>query len=151
MKQTKIWTDGCCFPNPGTGGWAWISEDATQDSGRRLGATNQQMELEAVLAALRAFTGRDVEIISDSQYVIKGATEWIQGWVKRGWKNASKKPVENQEQWKALLSLTEGRVVKFTWVKGHSGDAMNEKADALASAATGLPTEEIKSYEARYR
>ena len=132
----KIWTDGACFPNPGKGGWAWTDLDGKENSGSEPRTTNQRMEILAVIDALEKNTG-PVEIISDSQYVIKGATIWSKAWIRNGWKNARGQLVKNRKLWEQLLKTMVGRRVAFTWVKGHSEDPGNDRADELATSASG--------------
>lgn len=141
--MVEIWTDGACMPNPGTGGWAWVRRDGKSGSGREAPSTNQRMELSGVIDALEKHPGEPVRIISDSQYVIKGATEWFKNWTRNGWRNSEGKPVANRELWERLLAACKGRDVTFQWVKGHSGDEMNERADQIAQSATGLSAEEF--------
>jgi ribonuclease HI len=136
----RVWTDGACFPNPGRGGWAWTCLDGRQDFGGLDHTTNQVMEL---TAAVRAITdlwvpNKTLVVISDSQYVIKGATNWSKGWVQNGWRNSAGQPVANQPLWKNLLEVLAARPgVIFQWVKGHSGDPGNEEADRLATHGSG--------------
>lgn len=134
MGKVKVWTDGSCSPNPGKGGWAWVTEDGRQESGSASPSTNQRMELTAAIQAIRAHAGKDVVVISDSQYVVKGATAWMPRWKRNGWKRGNS-DVKNLDLWKALDEATALANVAFKWVRGHSGDRMNERADALAQAA----------------
>ncbi len=134
-----VYTDGACSGNPGPGGWAWVARDGAEGSGSEPDTTNQRMEVRAVIEALRANPG-PVHIYSDSTYVVKCFNDrWYEGWLKRGWKNSQKKPVANKDLWQALLDEALPRFdngeLKFFWVKGHSGDAMNDRADELAVAA----------------
>lgn len=131
-------SDGSALGNPGPGGWGWYIDDDRWASGGVEHTTNNIMELHAVLDLLQSID-RDValNVRTDSQYVIQALTEWIKGWRRRGWKTAAGKPVANQELIQAIDAELSGRDVTFTWVKGHSGDPMNERADDLArSAAT---------------
>lgn len=138
-----VYTDGACSGNPGPGGWAWaVSPDGQpQGSGGDVRTTNQRMELTAVLEALRALgVGSEagpVEVVSDSTYVVNCFRDrWWEGWIRRGWKNAAKKPVANRDLWEPFVELVRSRGdVTFRWVKGHSGDAMNDLVDALAVEA----------------
>ncbi len=134
----RIHTDGACRGNPGPGGWAWACGRDGFASGAEARTTNQRMELRAVLEALRANPDGDVEIVSDSTYVVKCFNDsWYVGWLRRGWKNSQGQPVANRDLWEPLFDLTlrGERMVTFTWVKGHAGDPMNEFVDELATAA----------------
>ena len=134
-----IWCDGACSGNPGPGGWGAIIEQngrRRELSGGSRKTTNNKMELIALIEALEDLPeGTNVEIVTDSQYVVKGATQWIKGWIKNGWKNAAKEPVKNQELWRELYALLQTRPHKFQWVKGHAGHAENERCDELARKA----------------
>jgi len=143
----QIHTDGACSGNPGPGGWGWIAADGRTGSGGETQTTNQRMELLAVLEALRSVVG-PIEIYSDSTYVVNCFKDrWYEGWKKRGWRNANKKPVANRDLWEPLIDLYLERQdeIQFSWVKGHSGDGMNEKADQLAVAAAVVVKEQIGS------
>jgi len=134
----KIYTDGSCRGNPGPGGWAWASSKEHYGSGAAAHTTNQRMEIQAVIEALKANDDDPVEIVSDSTYVIKCFhDQWHKGWLRRGWKNSQGQPVANRDLWEELfaLVLTSGRSVTFTWVKGHSGDKGNDFVDLLATNA----------------
>lgn len=134
----RIHTDGACRGNPGPGGWAWASGVKEFASGAAQHTTNQRMEVLAVIEALREFAEESVEIVSDSSYVVKCFNDrWHVGWLRRGWKNSQGQPVANQDLWEQLfpLVLDSSREVQFSWVKGHSGDSMNEFVDALATLA----------------
>jgi ribonuclease HI len=136
MRQ--IHTDGACRGNPGPGGWAWASGPEHYASGAAERTTNQRMEVQAVIEALRENEESPIEIVSDSSYVVKCFNDkWHVGWLRRGWKNSQGKPVANRDLWEELfaLVLTDTRDVHFTWVKGHSGDTMNEFVDVLATEA----------------
>lgn len=135
-ETTVVHTDGACLGNPGPGGWAWAVEDGPYASGAAARTTNQRMEITATYEALRALPG-PVEVVSDSTYVVHCFRDgWWKGWKKRGWKNSKKEPVANRDLWEPLIDLVEDRSdVTFRWVKGHSGDAMNDAADALATDA----------------
>lgn len=137
MNELKVWVDGACFPNPGKGGWGWTTMKGEFDSGCINPATNNVMELTAPIKAIEALyqPERKLIVISDSQYMVKGITEWIYGWLGSNWKNGT---VKNQELWEELYSITSGRWITFKWVKGHSGDPGNTEADRLASAAIGV-------------
>ncbi len=134
----RIHTDGACRGNPGPGGWAWAEGTSRFASGAEAHTTNQRMEVRAVIEALRATPGDAVEIVSDSSYVVKCFNDkWYVGWRRRGWKNSQGQPVANRDLWEELfaLALDSERQVLFTWVKGHSGDPMNEFVDDLATLA----------------
>ncbi len=131
-----VFTDGACSGNPGPGGWAWATDDGRTGSGGQPTTTNQRMELRAVLEALRALEG-PVVVHSDSTYVVNCFNDrWYEGWLKRDWKNSQRKPVANRDLWEPLveLYLERSEELTFVWVKGHSGDEMNELVDALAVA-----------------
>ncbi len=137
-NTTIAYTDGACKGNPGAGGWGAhliFSDGRTQDLyGGNKETTNNRMELMGAIQALtHSPIAQNLEIWTDSSYVQKGITEWIEGWKKRGWKTASKKPVANQDLWQQLDTLTQQRHVDWHWVKGHTGHAGNEKADELAN------------------
>lgn len=133
----KIATDGSAIGNPGPGGWAWVRLDGTAyGEGKADGkTTNNIMELWAVRAALRAHRGKDLEILTDSKYVIQSVTQWVHGWRKKGWKTAAGTPVANRELIEEIVDICETQRVQFTWVKGHSGHQANERADELARRA----------------
>lgn len=137
MKQIEIYADGACKGNPGPGGWgAWLKWDAHEKElfGGEMETTNNRMELTAVIRALEALKQPcAVKIFTDSVYVQKGMTEWIAGWKLRQWRTADKKPVKNADLWQSLDGLASQHQVQWIWVKGHAGDAGNEKADALAN------------------
>lgn len=132
-----VYADGACKGNPGPGGWGvWISmgEHSKELCGGELMTTNNRMELTAVIRALEALKRTcDVRIYTDSVYVQKGMTEWIEGWKARGWRTADKKPVKNDDLWQQLDALAQAHAIEWLWVKGHAGDAGNERADALAN------------------
>lgn len=136
MRQ--IHTDGACRGNPGAGGWAWAGERDDFASGAAEHTTNQRMEMMAVIEALRENQDDPIEVVSDSSYVVKCFNDqWYVGWLRRGWKNSQGKPVANRDLWEQLFALVleSKRDVRFSWVKGHSGDAMNELVDSLATEA----------------
>ena len=140
-QAIEVFTDGACAGNPGPGGWAWatVPDGARRDSGGEAQSTNQRMEIMAVLQALRTLEGPLV-IVSDSTYVINCFRDkWWVRWQANGWKNAKKEPVANVDLWKPLIELVQARSPKFRWVKGHSGDPMNDLVDALAVAASKGP------------
>jgi ribonuclease HI len=132
----RVWTDGACSGNPGPGGWAWALDETTFASGREDPSTNQRMEIRAALEAVRANAG-PLLVVSDSTYVVNCFRDrWWQGWLERGWTTSARKPVANRDLWEPLIGLYVDRGdVAFGWVKGHSGDRMNDLVDALAVAA----------------
>jgi ribonuclease HI len=132
----EVWTDGACSGNPGPGGWAWATQDGRQASGGAPATTNQRMEIQAALEAVTALDGVLV-VVSDSTYVVNCFRDaWWQGWLARGWLNSTKKPVANRDLWEPLIVAVRDRGdVTFRWVKGHSGDAMNDLVDHLAVEA----------------
>ncbi|RZL43794.1 MAG: ribonuclease HI [Variovorax sp.] len=139
MTEVQIYTDGACKGNPGPGGWgAWLKSGATEKEifGGELVTTNNRMELEAVIEGLAALKRPcKVVIYLDSQYVRQGITEWIHGWKAKGWRTSTKQPVKNAELWQRLDKLVHesGHQIEWRWVKGHSGDPGNERADMLAN------------------
>ena len=143
VPPVVVYTDGACSGNPGPGGWAWaVAPDGEpQGSGGERATTNQRMEITAVLQALRALGGRDgdrrsVRVMSDSTYVINCFRDsWWKRWQANGWRNAKKQPVANADLWRPLIELVQANDVSFGWVKGHSGDRLNDLVDALAVAA----------------
>jgi len=139
LTEVQIYTDGACKGNPGPGGWgAWLKSGATEQEifGGELVTTNNRMELEAVIEGLAALKRPcKVVIYLDSQYVRQGITEWIHGWKAKGWRTSTKQPVKNAELWQRLDKLVHesGHQIEWRWVKGHSGDPGNERADMLAN------------------
>ena len=137
MKQVIIYTDGACRGNPGPGGWgALIRFDSVEKEifGGLANTTNNQMELSAAIEGLSILTEPcNVELFTDSKYVMDGITQWIQNWKKNNWRTAAKKDVKNKELWQKLDQLIAQHQVQWHWVKGHSGDAGNEAADLLAN------------------
>ncbi|GAB6140761.1 ribonuclease HI [Methylosoma difficile] len=132
-----IYTDGACKGNPGPGGWGvLLSYNGKRKElfGGEANTTNNRMELMAAITALEALTAPcKVEINSDSKYVLQGITEWLPNWKKRGWKTASKTAVKNEDLWRRLDAAIACHHIEWKWVKGHSGDHGNERADALAN------------------
>lgn len=142
--KVTLYTDGACSGNPGPGGWAyllvWQDENGKkherEGSGGHRKTTNNRMELMAAAEGLAALKQPcTVDVYTDSQYVQKGMTEWIKGWVRKGWRNSQGKPVENREHWEALAAAAKPHTVRWHWVKGHAGHAENERVDELAVAA----------------
>lgn len=139
MNRIDIYTDGACKGNPGPGGWGVLLKAGTVEKelfGGELETTNNRMELMAVIKALEALK-RPCEVLLhvDSQYVLKGMTEWLAGWKAKGWRTASKQPVKNVDLWQQLDMLVNGagHQIEWRWVKGHDGDPGNERADQLAN------------------
>ena len=139
MKTVDIFTDGACKGNPGPGGWGVLLRMGAHEkelSGGDAETTNNRMEMTAAIRALEALREPcKVRLYTDSTYVIDGITKWIHGWKKKGWKNAAKKPVVNDDLWRELDALRGKHEVTWHWVKGHSGHAENERVDRLASDA----------------
>jgi|TARA_B100001964_G_scaffold60504_2_gene68571 ribonuclease HI len=139
MKSVTIHTDGACRGNPGIGGWgALLSSGSHQRElfGAALETTNNRMELTAAIKGLEALNQHcRVTLVTDSQYVRRGITEWLKQWKLKGWKTSSRKPVKNKDLWQRLDDLASQHTVKWKWVKGHAGHSGNEHADALANRA----------------
>ena len=137
MKKIEIYTDGACKGNPGKGGWgAILIHDKHQKNlyGYEADTTNNRMELMAAIQALAHLKSPcEIDLTTDSQYVRKGITEWLENWKARNWKTASKKPVKNKDLWEQLDAQNERHNITWHWVKGHSGHPMNELADELAN------------------
>lgn len=138
MTETVvIFTDGACRGNPGPGGWGVILSykgKVKELYGGEFETTNNRMELTAAIQGLEALKKNcKVEINTDSKYVLQGITEWMSNWKKRGWRTAANKPVKNEDLWRRLDAALGGHEVKWKWVKGHSGDAGNDRADELAN------------------
>lgn len=134
-----MYTDGACSGNPGPGGWGAVllwNAHRREINGGEAATTNNRMELMAVIQGLESLKRPcEVHVYTDSIYVMKGITEWLPSWKRRGWRTASKKPVANVDLWQALESATERHRLKWHWVKAHAGIPENERADALARAA----------------
>ena len=139
MKKVDLFTDGACSGNPGPGGWGALLRFGAHEkeiSGGEEQTTNNRMELRAVIAGLGAIKGPcDVTIHTDSEYVLKGATQYLENWKKRGWRTSDKKEVKNVDLWQELDALLPLNRLKWVWVRGHSGHVENERVDALARAA----------------
>ena len=137
--KIKIYTDGACSGNPGKGGWgALIQENDNEKklSGSELNTTNNRMELTAVIKALEHYDeAKEIEVFTDSKYVMQGITEWIKNWKNNHWKTSQKKDVKNKDLWVLLDSVSAKHDIKWSWVKGHAGDYGNEIADKLATQA----------------
>ena len=139
-----VFTDGACAGNPGPGGWAWATDEQTHGSGHEAGSTNQRMEVRAAYEAVLAHDG-PLLVVSDSTYVVNCFRDgWWRGWLARGWLNASKQPVANRDLWEPFVAEVRRRgetePVAFQWVKGHSGNAMNDLVDRLAVRASKDPS-----------
>ena len=136
--KVEIYTDGACSGNPGPGGWGALlryGDHEKELNGGEAGTTNNRMEMMAVIESLRALTKScDVDLYTDSTYVMDGVTKWMDGWKAKGWKNASKKPVKNRDLWERIDSEIQRHKVTWHWVKGHDGHPENERADELARA-----------------
>ena len=147
--QIKIYTDGACIGNPGPGGWAAIvlleKEKKELFGGEKL-TTNNRMELTAAIKGLeycdkqekKQLSLKEIKIYTDSGYLKEGITSWISNWEKNNWKTADKKNVKNVDLWKKLKDLTKSKQIEWYWIKGHSGDPMNDLADKLAKEATPI-------------
>jgi len=141
LPEVHAFTDGACSGNPGPGGWGVLLRMGKHEKelcGGEADTTNQQMELQAAVEALKALTKPcNITIHSDSKYVVQGMSEWIHNWKAKGWKTAGKKPVSNLERWQELDKLAAQHQVKWQWIKGHAGHPENERADELARS--GIP------------
>lgn len=137
--KVEIFCDGACSGNPGVGGWGAVLRYGDKEkelSGADGETTNNRMELTAVIEALSSLKRPcSVVLTSDSQYVVKGMTEWINGWVKKGWVNSKKEPVLNRDLWERLLALSKIHRIEWVWVRGHNGHPENERCDELARKA----------------
>ncbi len=135
-EKLFIYTDGACSGNPGKGGWGALliyGEHRKEIYGGEYDTTNNQMELKAVIEALKSLKKpTSIDLWTDSQYVKNGITEWITNWKKNGWKNAQKKPIKNKELWLELDNLVSLHDISWHWVKGHNGHTENERVDELA-------------------
>ncbi|MDR3538485.1 MAG: ribonuclease HI [Acetobacteraceae bacterium] len=141
-EVVEIWTDGGCKPNPGPGGWGAILRFRGAErelSGSDSATTNNRMELTAAAEALEALK-RPCRIVlhTDSEYLRNGVTRWHAGWVRRNWRNAAGDPVANMDLWQRILAAAKQHKIEWHWVRGHAGDAMNERADKLATAARDI-------------
>jgi len=139
MKQVHLITDGACLGNPGPGGWAYIlryNHHKREMAGSARETTNNRMELTAAIEGLKALKEAcEVEVITDSEYLKNGITQWIHGWKRNGWKTAAKKPVVNQDLWEALDREASRHQVRWTWTKGHADHDDNNRCDELATRA----------------
>jgi len=136
-KVVELFTDGACRGNPGPGGWGVLMRYDGHEKelfGGEAETTNNRMELMAAIMGLESLKRHcQVRLTTDSKYVLQGITEWIDGWKKKGWKNAAKKPVKNADLWKRLDKAREDHEIEWIWVKGHAGHDENEMADQLAN------------------
>ena len=140
LPTVTIYTDVGCRPNPGPGGWGAVllfpGKDPQELSGGKKEATNNRMELTAAIEALGALDGpHKVSLSTDSTYLKNGITQWLPGWIERGWKTTDKKRVKNRDLWEELAKAIEDHEIEWKWTKGHAGDRWNEVADQLASAS----------------
>jgi ribonuclease HI len=139
LPTVEIATDGACKGNPGPGGWGAVLRAGVSEkelSGFDPATTNNRMELTAAIEALSALTRpARVTLMTDSRYVMDGIEKWVAGWQRNGWRTADRKPVRNDDLWRALIAAAAPHRVTWRWVKGHAGHPMNERADALANAA----------------
>ncbi len=139
QPEIRITTDGACKGNPGPGGWAAILQWNGVEKvlqGAEAHTTNNRMEMMAALRALEALKRPStIRLSTDSRYLLDGMTRWLHGWKRNGWRNASKQPVKNADLWMALDQAARPHVIHWEWVRGHSGDPMNERADSLANEA----------------
>ena len=137
MSQVEIYTDGACRGNPGPGGWGALLRANGKERelcGGELHTTNNRMELTAAIEALTALSRPcEVALYTDSEYVRRGISEWLEGWKRAGWRTAARKPVKNEDLWRRLDAIAATHRVEWHWVKGHAGHPENERADALAN------------------
>jgi len=138
MERVEVYSDGSCIGNPGPGGWGSIVRYPDREvelSGGKKQTTNNEMELTGVIEALKSLTGPSaVTVTTDSQYVVKGMTEWMPGWLRNGWKTAGKQPVKNRQFWEELNALSKTHRIGWQWIRGHAGHPENERCDRLATA-----------------
>jgi ribonuclease HI len=139
MRRVVLYTDGACEGNPGPGGFAAIIDDGKgrrEIKGAEARTTNNRMEMTAVIRGLETLgEPAEVRVVSDSQYVVKGMTQWIGSWRRKGWRTAAGDPVKNRDLWERLWALSERHRVRWEWVRGHDGHPENERADSLAREA----------------
>jgi len=138
VSRVEIWTDGACSGNPGPGGWGAIlvfGGRLRELSGGEAMTTNNRMELTAAISALEALTRPcGVDLHTDSQYLRQGVTQWLEGWKRKDWRTADKRPVKNEDLWRRLDEAVQRHDIDWRWVRGHAGEALNERADKLARA-----------------
>jgi ribonuclease HI len=153
MQQSNVimYCDGACLGNPGPGGYAALLMLSTKNNqekvvaGYELETTNNRMELKAAIAGLQALKRPcHVTIYCDSQYVIKGMTEWMDGWLKAGFRNARNKSIANVDLWQELLTARNGHTISWRWVRGHAGDEYNERVDEIAKEQAGLALHKLR-------
>lgn len=161
MKQVQLITDGACLGNPGPGGWAAIlrcGKHKKELFGSSPHTTNNRMELAGAIEGFRALKEPcEVEVVTDSEYVLKGITQWIENWKRRGWMTKAKTPVVNRDLWMTLDRLQSGHKVRWTWTRGHASHGDNNRADELATMAAASqtfwpgykPDPQFPSYELR--
>lgn len=139
LKKVRIYTDGACKGNPGPGGYGCVIEQngkVRELKGGAAATTNNIMELTAAIVALQQLEEPcEVELVSDSQYLVKGMTEWLPGWLSNNWKTAGRQPVKNQDLWRELHRLNQKHRIDWKWIRGHQGHPGNERADFLANQA----------------
>lgn len=139
MDHVEMFTDGACSGNPGPGGWGVVMRSKSTEkelSGAEKDTTNNRMEMMAVIAGLEALKRPcKVTVTTDSQYVMKGMTEWLAGWKAKNWRTASKQPVKNADLWQRMEAAAAKHQLEWRWVRGHTGHVDNERADQLAVAA----------------
>lgn len=139
MKKIEMYTDGACRGNPGPGGWGVLLRNGESERtlyGGELETTNNRMELTAAIEGLTMLSEPcRVELTTDSEYVRRGITEWMQAWKQRNWRTAARKPVANRDLWERLDAIASAHDVRWHWVRGHSGHVDNERVDALANQA----------------
>ncbi|MBI3794296.1 MAG: ribonuclease HI [Nitrospinae bacterium] len=139
MDKVEIFSDGSCLGNPGPGGWGSIIKTNGSEAelvGGKKQTTNNEMELSGIIEALKSLKNpSEVTVTTDSQYVVKGMTEWMKGWTRNGWKTVSKQPVKNREFWDELNRLSAIHKISWRWVRGHDGHAENERCNTLAQGA----------------
>lgn len=137
--RVELFSDGACSGNPGVGGWGTILRCGTTEkefSGAEWETTNNRMEMTGAIRGLEALTRPcDVVVTTDSQYLVKGMTEWLPGWIRKGWVNSKKEPVLNRDLWERLNELAKIHRIQWAWIKGHNGHAENERCDTLARGA----------------
>ncbi len=139
MKRVVLYTDGACSGNPGPGGWGCLliyKKNQKELSGGAKVTTNNRMEITAVIEGLKLLKQPCVvDLYTDSKYVLEGATKWLEGWIQKNWRRADKKPVSNVDLWQELVPLLHRHQIVWHWVKGHAGEAGNERVDMLACLA----------------
>lgn len=148
MSRVELFTDGACLGNPGPGGWAALLRHRGNERelhGGEADTTNNRMELMAVIRGLEALRKPcAVELTTDSQYVLRGAQEWLAGWISRNWRTAGGDPVKNRDLWERLHAALVPHKVEWKWVRGHQGHVENERVDVLARQAAEAAREEIR-------